>query len=150
ATMLSPPASFRAEDAGMSLLDDTADYQYATIVSGIAASRAWAAQHEELVRRALQAVAEGVAVARQNKERTMAIIGKYAQTDHARLLERPYEATLPAWEKSLFAPPGALRNDLDALASEVPAARDASTEQFVDNHFVEALDREGFFARLDR
>src|SRR4051812_23961963 len=69
ATMLTPPTSFRAEDEGMRLLVDTEEYHYPTILSGVAASRAWADQHEDLMRRALQAVAEGVAFARQNKER---------------------------------------------------------------------------------
>jgi NitT/TauT family transport system substrate-binding protein len=148
ATMLTPPTSFRAEDEGMRLLVDTQEYHYPTILSGIAASRAWVAQREDLVQRALRAVAEGVAFARQNKERTKAIIGKWTQTDDASLLERTYVATRPSWEQSLRAPPEALRNDLDALADEMPAARDAPTEQFVDNRFVDALEREGFFARL--
>jgi NitT/TauT family transport system substrate-binding protein len=148
ATMLTPPTSFRAEDEGMRLLVDTEEYHYPTILSGIAASRAWVAQREGLVRRALQAVAEGVAFARQNKERTKAIIGTWTQSDDANLLERTYVATRPSWEESLRAPPEALRNDLDALAEDVPAAREAQAEQFVDNRFVEVLEREGFFARL--
>ncbi len=150
ATMLTPPTSFRAEDEGMRLLVDTEEYHYPTILSGIAASRAWVTEHEDLVRRALQAVAEGVAFARQNKERTKAIIGKWTQSDDASLLERTYVATRPSWEESLRAPPEALRNDLDALAEDVPAAREAQAEQFVDNRFVDALEREGFFARLYR
>jgi ABC-type nitrate/sulfonate/bicarbonate transport system substrate-binding protein len=148
ATMLTPPTSFRAEDEGMRLLVDTEEYHYPTILAGIAASRAWVAQHEDLTRRALQALAEGVAFARQNKERTKAIIGKWTQSDDASLLDRTYDATLPSWEKSLRAPPEALRNDLDAMAEDVPAARDASAEQFVDNRYVDELEREGFFARL--
>ncbi|HLH26854.1 MAG TPA: ABC transporter substrate-binding protein [Chloroflexota bacterium] len=150
ATMLTPPTSFRAEDEGMRLLVDTEAYHYPTILSGIAGSRAWVDQHEDLVRRALEAVAEGVAFARQNKERTKAIIGQWTQSDDADLLERTYVATRPSWEESLRAPPEALRNDLDALADEVPTAREASAEQFVDNRFVDALEREGFFARLYR
>jgi NitT/TauT family transport system substrate-binding protein len=148
ATMLTPPTSFRAEDEGMRLLVDTEEYHYPTILSGIAASRAWATEHEDVVRRALQAVAEGVAFARQHKERTKAIIGKWTQSDDPDLLERTYVATRPSWEQSLRAPPEALRNDLAALAEEMPAARDTPAEQFVDNRFVDALEQDGFFARL--
>jgi NitT/TauT family transport system substrate-binding protein len=150
ATMLTPPTSFRAEDEGMRLLVDTEEYHYPTILSGIAASSAWATQHEDVVRRALQAVAEGVAFARQHKERTKAIIGQWTQSDDPSLLERTYVATRPSWEESLRAPPEALRNDLDALVEDVPAARDAPAEQFVDNRFVDALDHDGFFTRLYR
>jgi hypothetical protein len=75
-------------------------------------------------------------------------MGKYLQTDDAVLLERTYNAQLPGWERSLYAPPEALRAELEALGAELPAARTARPEQFVDNRFVEELDRAGFFRQL--
>jgi NitT/TauT family transport system substrate-binding protein len=150
ATMLTPPGSFRAEDEGMRMLVDTSEYQYLTILSGIAASRGWVAQNEDLARRTLQALAEAIAFARQQKEATKAIIGKYSQMDDAALLERTYNAALPTWEPRLAAPPEALRGDLDALAVDLPAARDARPEQFIDNRFVAELEQSGFFERLYR
>jgi hypothetical protein len=55
---------------------------------------------------------------------------------------------VPGWERTLYAPPEALRADLESLAEEVPAARGARPDQFVDNRFVEELERSGFFERL--
>jgi hypothetical protein len=45
-------------------------------------------------------------------------------------------------------PPEALRNELDALVAELPAARDARPEQFYDNRLVDELERSGFFPRV--
>lgn len=147
AAMLSPPGMFKAEDEGMRLLVDTTEYRYPSI-GGVAVSRAWMARNEDVVRRALQAYGEGLAFALDQPERTKAIIGKYSQLDDPRLLDRTYAALVPGWERIPYARPELLRPELDDLAAEFPAARDARPEQFVDNRFVEALEREGFFQRL--
>ena len=146
--MLSPPGTFVADDEGMRLLFDSTEYREPTIMQGIAGSRAWVAQHEDVVRRVLQALGEGVALLHKDKERSKAIIGKHSQTDDALLIERTYNAQLPGWERGLYAPPEALRAELEALAAEQPAARTARPEQFVDNRLVEELDRAGFFQQL--
>ncbi len=148
AAMLSPPATFRAEDEGLRLLVDTAEYRYPTILQGVAARRSWLAQHEDLARRVLQALSEGLAFAQQQKERTKEIIGQYTQNADPVTLERTYHALVPGWERIPYAPPEAIRSDLEAVVEDNPAARSAQPEQFVDNRLVEALDRGGFFRRL--
>jgi len=148
AAMISPPASFQAEDEGMRLLVDTADYHILAITSGIAGRRAWIDANPDLVRRTLQAIAEGIAFAHRDKERTKAVIGRYTNTEDAVLLERTYNAQLRNWQKELRPPPEALRGDLEAAASDNPAARDARPEQFVDNRPVDDLEREGFLPRV--
>jgi NitT/TauT family transport system substrate-binding protein len=146
--MFGPPETFRAADEGMRQLVDTTDYNFPMIIQGIAASRAWIAQNQDLTRRVLQAIGEGLAFTHQHKERTKEIIGKYTQSDDALLLERTYNTRVPGFERVPYAPADAIRSDLDMLAEENPAARDARPEQFVDNRFVEELDRAGFFQRL--
>jgi ABC-type nitrate/sulfonate/bicarbonate transport system substrate-binding protein len=150
AGMLSPPNTFLADDQGLRLLVDTADYRYPLIVQGFAASRAWVARNEDLTRRVIQAVSEGLAFTHQQKERTKAVIGRNTKVDDPLLLERTYEALVPAWERLPYAPLDAIRVELDSLAEEIPAARDARPEQFLDNRIVEDLDRAGFFQRLYR
>ena len=148
AGMLSPPGMFRADDQGLRLLVDTGDYHYPFILQGIATSRSWLAKNEDLARRTLQALAEGLAFAHQHKERTKEIVGQYTKVDDPVLLEKTYTALVPGFERTLYAPPEALRADLEALAEEIPAARDARPEQFLDTRLVEELDRGGFFQRL--
>jgi ABC-type nitrate/sulfonate/bicarbonate transport system substrate-binding protein len=148
AAMISPPSTFQAEDEGMRLLVDTADYHIQAITSGIAGSRGWIAANPDLVRRTLQAVAEGIAFVHRNKERTKAIMGRYGGLEDPVLLERTYQAQLPNWQQSMRVPPEAVRGDLEAVASDNPAARGARPEQFIDNRPVDDLEREGFFPRV--
>jgi NitT/TauT family transport system substrate-binding protein len=148
AAMMGPPNTFVAEDQGMRTLVDVGEYNYPLIQQGIAASRAWVARNEDLTRRTLQAFGEGIAFAQDQKARTKAIIGKYTKTDDQQMVERAYNAFVPRWDRTMYAPPEALRPDLEALADELPAARDAQPEQFVDNRFVLELERSGFFQRL--
>ncbi|HEY7067799.1 MAG TPA: hypothetical protein VII06_40465 [Chloroflexota bacterium] len=128
----------------MRLLVDTLEYRYLAIQSGITASRAWVARNEDLMRRTLQAMAEGMVVAQQNRERTKQVMAKYLQTDDAALLDRTYEATATTWTRALAAPPEALRNELEVIAQENPAAKDAQPEQFLDNFLADELERSGF------
>jgi NitT/TauT family transport system substrate-binding protein len=148
AAMLAPPVTFLAEDEGMRLLVDTRDYQYPMILGGVSASRAWVARNEDLARRALRAIGEGVAFASQQKEPTKAIIARYTQNDDPLLLERSYVTQQPVWGRTLAVPPEAVRLELEAIAQENPVARDARVEQFLDTHLVDALEREGFFQHL--
>jgi hypothetical protein len=100
------------------------------------------------VRGTLQALAEAIAFAHQQPERAREIIARNTQSDDARLIERTLATLLPVWERDLRVPPEALAGDLEAAAQEVPSARGMRPDQFIDSSFVEALAREGFFARL--
>ncbi|HZR98852.1 MAG TPA: ABC transporter substrate-binding protein [Chloroflexota bacterium] len=148
AALLSPPGTFRAEDEGMRLLVNTQEYNFAAVISGIASTRGWVGAHEDLARRALQAIAEGIAYSHREKEPTKAIIARWTQTDDPVLLERTYVTVAPGWERSLRVPPEAIRNELDGIAADLPAARDAAPEQFYDNRLIDALERDGFFQQL--
>jgi NitT/TauT family transport system substrate-binding protein len=139
--MVTPPGNFAADENGLRLLVDTTDYRLPTIMQGVVGSRGWLAQNEDLTRRVLQSLAEALAMMHQDKERTKEIIGKYTQVEDPMVLERTYTMMLPGWERSLRVPAEALQPELDALADEIPAARTARPDQFVDNRFVEALER---------
>jgi ABC-type nitrate/sulfonate/bicarbonate transport system substrate-binding protein len=147
AGLLSPPGTFRAEDAGLRLLVDTTDWNLPGL-SGVAARREWIAANEPVARGAVQALAEGLAFLHRDKERTKQIIAKYTQNDDPSLLERTYTAMLPGWERYPYVSLDAIRLELDWLVDEQPAAADLRAEEFVDNHFVDELDRSGFLQRL--
>jgi NitT/TauT family transport system substrate-binding protein len=148
--MVTPPGNFVADENGLRLLVDTTDYRLPTIMQGVVGSRAWLAEHEDLTRRALQSLAEALALMHQDKERTKAVVGKYTQVDDPVVLERTYNMMLPGWEPTLRVPADALQPELDALATEIPAARTARPEQFVDNRFVDALERAGLIQPTSR
>ncbi len=148
AAMLGPPATFRAEDEGMRLLLNTADYKLPMMMSGVATTRRWVAANESAARRLIQAIAEGVAFAHKEKARTKEIIAQHIQADDPGLLERTYNALLPGWETDQHALPDAVRYDVEAAAKDNPAARNLRPEQLVDNHLVDELDRAGFFRQV--
>jgi ABC-type nitrate/sulfonate/bicarbonate transport system substrate-binding protein len=145
--LLSPPATFQAEDEGLRLLVDTTEWGLPGL-SGIAARRDWIAANEPIARGAVQALAEALAFLHRDKERTKQIIGKYTQSDDAVMLERTYNAMVPGWERDPHVSLDALRLEIDWLADELPAARNLRAEQFVDNRFADELERSGFLQRL--
>ena len=81
----------------MRLLADTIDYGYGTVGLGVVANRGWVARNEDLARRVVQAAAEGVAFALQNKERTIQVVAEYVQSTDMNLLERSYNDAAANW-----------------------------------------------------
>jgi ABC-type nitrate/sulfonate/bicarbonate transport system substrate-binding protein len=148
AALLSPPGTFRAEDEGMRLLVNTHEYNFPAVISGLAGTRAWVTQNEDLTRRTLQAIAEGITFSHAEKERTKEVIARRTQTDDPALLERTYVTVSPGWTRELRVPHEAIRTELEGMVADLPAARDARPEQFYDNRLVDALDRAGFFQQL--
>jgi NitT/TauT family transport system substrate-binding protein len=147
-TMLSPPAIFRAEDEGMRMLVNTNEYNYPAVIAGIAGTRAWVGQNEDVTRRTMQALAEAINFSLREKDRTKEIIARHTQTDDAVLLERSYGASSAGWERNLRVPPEAIQSELETLVAELPAARAARPEQFLDNRLVDPLEQGGFFRQI--
>lgn len=143
AAMLAPPVSFTAEDEGMRLLVDTTDYNYPTLLAGIAANRSWVARNEDVARRVLLAIGEGVVYCIERPERAKAIMAQYTQSNDDALIERSYATYAAAWERTLVVPPDAIRLELESIAQENPAARTARPEQFFDNRLADELGRSG-------
>jgi hypothetical protein len=77
-------------------------------------------------------------------------ISKYVKIEDAPTLDGTYEAFAPYWALSLAVRPEAIRAQFDYLdEKEFPTAKNADPREFFDNSFVVALEKAGFFQKIE-
>jgi hypothetical protein len=92
---------------------------------------------------------EGVMLSRKDAAAAKKAISKYANIEDAVTLDGTYDAFAPYWAPSLFVRPEAIRAQFDYLdEKEFPNAKNADPREFIDNSFVEALDKSGFLKSI--
>jgi ABC-type nitrate/sulfonate/bicarbonate transport system substrate-binding protein len=145
--LFTPPASTRAVELGFVPVAQMAELNMPFLVTGIGVTPTYAREHAEEVRRFLRAAIAAVGFARREPEATKAIISKYTQYEDPVGLEESYRLYYGLWGRPDFRlSPAAIEPILRAL--DHPNAATARPEEFVDNRFVEELEREGFMQRV--
>ena len=108
-------------------------------MSGATASKGYIAAHEDVVRRFIRAHVEAIDLFATDKDQSKQVMGKYTGIDNAAYLERAYNDSLASMERVPLTTPDTIQTVLDQLAPEVPAARTAKPEDFIDNRFVREI-----------
>lgn len=147
AVLLSPPTSLKAREIGLVELANMAEVDIPFMQAAVAANGAYARDHGETIRRALRGYVAGVARARADAESSQRVIGKYSQTDDPALVDEAYWYYRDVWGRPDFRVPLAgVRTVLQVL--DVPGADTARPEEFVDNSFVDEIERSGFISQV--
>jgi NitT/TauT family transport system substrate-binding protein len=147
---ISPPTSLEARNAGLHELLDVATLKLPFVQNAVGTSRPYLRDHPEVVRRFLRAYVEGIKVAKTQPDAAMAAISKYTRSDDPAVLREVYDTYVNVWERVPRLTLEALQGQLDALALQVPEARDARPEQFLDMTLLDELERSGFADNLYR
>jgi hypothetical protein len=72
------------------------------------------------------------------------------RTDDQDVLEYSYEHYLKRTPKKPYPTMRGIQNLIDMSAPQIPRAKTAKPEQFVDLSFLQELEREGFFEEMGR
>lgn len=145
---LVPPFSYLAEEAGFHKVVDSLDFHLPYTMAGAAASRRYISQNEEIVRHFMLAHLESLALYSTDKELSKQVMAKWLKVDDAAHLERAYYDTLASMERIPYVSPAAIQTVLDQLAPQMPAARTANPNDFLDNRFIREAEESGFLGRL--
>jgi NitT/TauT family transport system substrate-binding protein len=116
--------------------------------NGLATSRAYIKSSRDTVKAALKGYIEGIHFIYANKQAAQRVFAKYMRTNDPEVLEASYQnyvKTIP--RKPVFTLKG-IQFILDMIAPQMPQAKTAKPEQFIDPSFLQELDKEGFFAEL--
>ena len=143
ATLLTPPITLKAVELGLVPQLRLADLGVPFMQTAIGTSQAFMGSNPEAVRRYLRGYIQGVALARSDPEFAKAMLGKYTQTEDAPALEETYSYFREVWGKPDFrVQPEAVAAILGVL--DHPGAPGAKADDFIDNRFVDELERSGF------
>jgi hypothetical protein len=88
-------------------------------------------------------------LSRQNPAVAKRAIGKFTDTDDAKIIDGTYEQFAPYWDANLAVLTEPIQGQLMYLdEKEFPRAKDARAADFIDNSFAEFLKTSGFLQSL--
>src|SRR4051794_11475934 len=148
AAVLAIPYNFEAQDGGQRLLYDLSAQKIPYLQNGLASSKAYVKNNEDLLRRLMMAHVEGLARVHKDKATTVDVLGRNLQNEDRQLITRTYDLIEPLFERVPYPTAASIQTVLDQRAEEVPAARNLTAAQVSDDHFVRDLEAQGFVAQL--
>ena len=146
---LSAPNTLKAKDAGLVLLADIGQLNIPGLQVAYGTTEKYLKSNQNTVYAFLKAIGEGVALSKKDASAAKKAISKYASIEDGPTLDGTYDAFAPYWAMSLAVRPEAIRAQFDYLdEKEFPNARNADPKEFIDNSFVEALEKSGFLKTI--
>jgi ABC-type nitrate/sulfonate/bicarbonate transport system substrate-binding protein len=147
---LSLPTLARAKQEGYRELADVADFIPDYQVAGIVTRRAFIKENPDAVRGFVKAMAEAIAMFKNNPEAVKEVMKNRLRIDDPAVIEET-QKTYPKYMPNLPYPSKAgiavIKNFLD---KSEPALQQLSIDDQIDNRFVRELDESGFLRELNR
>jgi len=148
ATFFSSSAAPVAKKAGLTELLQIANLGVEVQGNGFATSRDYIKSHRDTVKSALKGFVEAIYFIYANKKEAQRVFAKYMRTDNPAVLEESYEGYIKTIPKKPYPTLKGIQFMLDMLAPQLPQAKNAKPEQFVDLSFLRELEKEGFFNEI--
>ena len=148
ATLLTPTEVVMARKRGYGEIYDLLDMGIEVQGNGFATSRSFIRSHRDTAKAALKGYVEAVHYILANKSGTSQIMAQYLRNADPEVLDSAYRGFVKMVPKKPYPTVKGIQFHLDQLAAELPQARSAKPEQFVDLSLLQELEREGFFGEL--
>ena len=150
ATFFNPSEVPQAVKAGFVEIIQMADIGFEVQGSGLATSRSYIKANREIVKSALKAYIEGIYYAFANKPSMLKVLAKYMRNNEQDVLDYSYQHYLKRTPKKPYPTMKGIQNMIEMSAPQIPQAKTAKPEQFVDLSFLQELEKEGFFGEMER
>jgi NitT/TauT family transport system substrate-binding protein len=148
ATVLTPSELPRARKQGLVEVYDMLDLGIEVQGNGFATTRSFIRDHRETTLAALKAYVESLYYIPHHRQETIKIAGKYMRTSDPDVLDATYNWFVKHVAKKPYPTLKGIQFLLDQFASQLPQAKNAKPEQFVDLTLLQQLEREGYFAEM--
>lgn len=146
---LSAPNTLKARDAGLSLLVDIAQVNVPGLHLAYGTTERTIKSNPNSLYAFLKALAEATVLSKQNPAVAKKAIGKYTDSEDAKIIDGTYEQFAPYWDAHLAVQREPIQGQLMYLdEKEFPRAKDARPADFIDNSFAENLKTSGFLQAL--
>jgi ABC-type nitrate/sulfonate/bicarbonate transport system substrate-binding protein len=146
--VFSPPDTLRARQLGFRELLSHAKIGTRSQTSAVATTRRWAREHPELVERYVRAAVKGAHRLKTDREFAMRVIATYTRQTDPTLLEETYDFYKDQWGRDGFPSLEGIQKNIDVAAADIPEARTARPDQFVDLTFAQKIRSSGLIERL--
>ena len=137
---LSPPSSFVARKAGFKILFDMSSLGVDYVSSGLGVRKAALAANRAEAKQFLMAMIEGAKILKSDEEFSVRALSKHTRIADREILRQSYSYLKPYFLKVPYPSPRAIKDTLDALAKDLPKAKDADPRDFIDDSVVKELE----------
>lgn len=149
ATVLDPPQTVQARRMGFRTLADGVELGIPFLQGGLVTRQSFIRAHEDVVRRVVRVMVEGIHHAKTNRETALGVMQKYLRLRDREALEDAYEAfVVKQFPRAPYAVPAAVQTIFDLAAARDPRARTADLQGFVEMRFVREIEHSGIIDRL--
>lgn len=150
ATVLNPPTNFIAQKEGFNVLTDITGMPFQH--NGVVTTRKFIRENSETVRKYVKAHVEAIHLMKTDRETGIKVLMKSlkAKDGDRELVVKSYNISMgeEVYPRKQYPSLAGLKTVLDSIAKEIPSAKDAKPEDFVDNRFIKELDESGFIDSL--
>jgi len=150
ATFFNPSEVPQALKAGLVEVIQMADIGFEVQGSGLATSRSYIKANRETVKGVLKAYIEGIYYVFANKAAALKSLSRYMRTNDQEVLDYSYQHYLKRTPKKPYPTMKGIQNLIDMSGPQIPQAKSAKPEQFVDLTFLQELEAEKFFDEMAR
>jgi NitT/TauT family transport system substrate-binding protein len=148
ATFFTSSAAAPARKNGFNELFSVADLGVEVQGNGFATSRSYIASNRDTVKNALKGFVEAIYYVYANKKEAQRVFAKYMRTNDQEMLDDSYNGYIKWIPKKPYPTLKGIQYMLDLIAPQLPQAKNAKPEQFVDLSFLQELEKEGFFNEM--
>ena len=151
AAILTSPSDFIAIERGNRVLADLADLQIYSLQSTLSTTREYLKTSEDQATRFVRGYSEGIAFIKKNKAQSIEVLQKKLRLEpgQAVYLEKTYALYAGKYlDQVPYVSIQGVKTLLDFVSGQIPKAKSADPESFVDNKIVRTLENSGFFAKL--
>jgi len=145
---LSPPSSFVAQKAGFKVLFDISTLGVDYVSSGLGVKKSWLANNRQEAKQFVMAMIEGAKLLSTDEEFSLRVLTKHTRISDREVLQQSYRYIKPYFLKTPYPSTRAIKDTLDALAKDLPKAKDADPRDFVDLSIVKEIEASGFIASV--
>src|SRR6476661_16151 len=122
---LSPPSSFVAQQAGFKILFDMSTLGVDYVSSGLGVTKAALKTNRSEAKQFLMAMIDGAKILKSDEEFSLRVLAKHTRISDREVLKQSYSYLRPYFLKLPYPSTRAIKDTLDALAKDLPKAKDA-------------------------
>ena len=151
AAVLTSPSDFIAEEKGNRTLADLADMKLYSLQSTLSTTRDYLKSSEDQASRFIRGYSEGIAFVKKNKAQSIEVLRKKLRLDNSQsqYVEKTYALYAGKYlDQVPYVSLQGVKTLLDFIAPEVPKAKSADAESFIDARIVKQLESSGFYNKL--
>lgn len=145
-----PPDNLTAEKAGFNMIYDVQKDHVLYPTSCMYATNKYIKEHPDIILAYMKALSESLAIYKTDIDFTVSSFMKWAKMDDREVAKAGVEVfarempSTPKWW------PEAMKTTLGGLAPQIEKAKTVDPTSLYDNSFIERLEKEGFYADLEK